>query len=43
MEDLEFLDTPLIDTGDMGSLLLRFAFNAFFIWIIIHKMYYPRS
>ena len=43
MEDLEFLDTPLIDSGDMGALLVRFAFNAFFIWIIIHKMYYPKS
>lgn len=43
MEDLEFLDTPLFDTGDLGELLLRFAFNTFFIWIIIHKMYYPKS
>lgn len=43
MEDLEFLDTPLIDSGDMSELLLRFAFNAFFIWIIIHKLYYPKS
>lgn len=43
MEELDFLDTPLMDTGGMGELLLRFAFNAFFIWIIIHKMYYPKS
>ncbi|MBQ2855811.1 MAG: DUF4956 domain-containing protein [Bacteroidaceae bacterium] len=43
MEELEFLDTPLIDSGDMGALLVRFAFNAFFIWLIIHKMYYPKS
>ena len=43
MEELEFLDTPLMDTGGMGELLLRFAFNAFFIWIITHKMYYPKS
>lgn len=43
MEDLEFLDTPLIHSGDMGELLLRFAFNAFFVWIIIHKLYYPKS
>lgn len=43
MEELEFLDTPLIDSGDMGALLLRFFFNAFFIWIIIHKLYYPKS
>ena len=43
MEELEFLDTPLIDSRYMGALLLRFFFNAFFIWIIIHKLYYPKS
>jgi len=43
MEDIELLDIPLMDTGGMGELLLRFVFNAFFIWIIIHKMYYPKS
>lgn len=43
MDDLEFLDTPLIDTGDMGQLLLRFVFNLFFVWVIIHKLYYPKS
>lgn len=43
MEELELLDTPIISTGDMGELLLRFAFNAFFVWIIIHKLYYPKS
>lgn len=43
MEELEFMDTPLIDTGDMMQLLLRFAFNLFFVWIIIHKLYYAKS
>lgn len=43
MEDMDFLDVPLIDTGDMKGLLFRFVFNAFFIWIIIHRLYYPKS
>ena len=43
MEELEFLDTPLIDTGDMWQLLLRFSFNMFFVWVIIHKLYWPKS
>ncbi|MBO5780632.1 MAG: DUF4956 domain-containing protein [Muribaculaceae bacterium] len=43
MDELELLDTPLVHTGDMWQLLLRFAFNAFFVWVIIHKMYYPKS
>lgn len=43
MEELEIFDTPLINTGDMGELLLRFAFNLFFVWVIIHKLYYPKS
>lgn len=43
MEELELLDTPLIDVADMGELLLRFVFNSFFVWLIIHKLYYPKS
>ncbi len=44
MEELELLDTPVIAaTGDIGQLLIRFLFNAFFIWIIIHKLYYKKS
>lgn len=43
MEELELLETPLINTGDIWMLILRFLFNAFFIWIIIHKLYYPKS
>ena len=43
MEDFEFMDTPLIDTGDMGQLLVRFLFNMFFVWVIIHKLYWPKS
>ena len=43
MEDLELIDAPLIDTGDMTTLLIRFAFNAIFILIIIAGLYYPKS
>lgn len=43
MEDLELLDTPLIDTADMTALLLRFLFNTFFAMIIIAGLYYPKS
>lgn len=43
MEDLELLDTPLINGGDMAELLARFLFNSFFIMIIIAGLYYPKS
>lgn len=43
MEDLVFLDTPLIDIADTWHLLLRFAFNTLVIWGIIHFLYYPKS
>lgn len=43
MEELELLDTPFINTGDMWQLLVRFAFNMFFVWIIIHRLYWPKS
>ncbi len=43
MEDIELLDAPLIDTSDMTTLLLRFAFNTLFVMIIIAGLYYPKS
>ena len=43
MDELDFGDVSLLDTGDMSELLLRFVFNAFFVWIIIHLLYYPKS
>ncbi len=43
MESIGAMETPLIDSGGLGMLLLRFAFNALFIWIIIRKLYYPKS
>ena len=43
MENIEVLDSPLIDTSDMTALLLRFAFNMVFAMIIIAGLYYPKS
>ena len=43
MEQIEFLNSPLIDIPDTGLLLFRFLFNAFFVWIIIHMFYYRKS
>ena len=43
MEELEFLETPLIDATNMTQLLLHFIVNLFFVGIIIHKLYYPKS
>ena len=43
MEELEIIDTPLIDTSDMTALLMRFLFNTFFALVIIAGLYYPRS
>lgn len=37
------IDTPLINTGDMVELLVRFLFNSLFIFIIIACLYYPKS
>ena len=43
MDDLEFLDVPLVDMADTWTLLLRFAFNTLVTWYIIHFLYYPKS
>ncbi len=43
MDDLEFLDVPLVDMADTWQLLLRFAFNTLVTWYIIHFLYYPKS
>ena len=43
MEELETFEATLIDASDIGSLLIRFLFNAIFIWFVIHKLYYPKS
>lgn len=41
-EELEFMDTPLLNVMDFGQLLLHFAFNMFMVWLIIHQLYYPK-
>lgn len=43
MEELEFMDTPLLDVADFGILLMRFGFNVLMVWAIIHLLYYPKS
>ena len=43
MDEIEIFDTPVANAGDMGALLLRFLFNSVFIWIIIQKLYNPKS
>ncbi len=43
MEDFDFMDTPFIDHLNLWEMLLRFAFNSVVVWLIIHKLYYPKS
>lgn len=43
MEELEFMDTPLLDATDFWQLMLHFAFNMVVVWCIIHLLYYPKS
>jgi hypothetical protein len=32
-----------MEAGSLIEMLIRFAFNFLFIWIIIHKLYFPKS
>ena len=41
-EDL-LAESPVIDTGELWQLLLRFACNFIVVGIIIHFFYYPKS
>ena len=43
MDDISFLDSPLINAPDTAQLIFRFLFNSFFVWIIIHIFYYRKS
>lgn len=43
MEDLELMDSQLIDVADMWQLVLRFVFNTLVTWFIIRFQYYPKS
>ncbi len=43
LENLEMLGTPLIEMGDFLTMALRFSFNTFIVWFMIHCLYYPKS
>lgn len=43
IDEIEFLNAPLLAIPDTAHLLFRFLFNAFFVWIIIHIFYYRKS
>lgn len=43
LEEIEMLGTPLIETSDLLAMILRFSFNSFIVWIMIHHLYYPKS
>lgn len=43
MEELEFMDTPLIELADTGQMIVRFLFNSVVTWLIIRFLYYPKS
>ena len=43
MQELPLFSSPLVDVGQTCQLLVRFLFNIFFVWIIIHCFYYRKS
>lgn len=43
MDDLEFMDSPIMSSLDVWQLLFRFAFNSIVMWIIIHWFYYRKA
>ena len=43
IEQMEFLGMPLLHLEGLENLLFRFAFNTFMVWLIVHKLYYPKS
>lgn len=43
MEELEFLETPVVEMADTWQLLLRLTINTLVTWCIIHFLYYPKS
>jgi hypothetical protein len=40
---MELIDLPDGQSGDLMEMILRFLLNSVFIWLIIHKLYYPKS
>lgn len=43
LDSLDLLGTPLMESHDFLTMLLRFAFNTFVVWIMIHWLYYQKS
>jgi hypothetical protein len=43
MNELELIDLPDGQPGDLMEMIVRFLLNSVFIWLIIHKLYYPKS
>lgn len=43
MDDIQFMNTSLIDSLSLGRMLLRFAINTFFVFLLIHFFYYRKS
>lgn len=43
METIEVINAPIVDMPATLTLLFRFLFNAFFVWIVIHLFYYRKS
>ncbi len=41
-QEMELMDTPIMDVFSFAQLLLRFSFNLLMVWLIIHWLYYPR-
>lgn len=43
MDDLEFMDTPIMDAPSLSMMMFRFVLNLFFVFILIHFFYYRKS
>ena len=37
------MDATLLNAADLLSMALRFAFSTFVVWLMVHKLYYPKS
>ena len=43
LSDITFLGIPLINVSGLAEMLIRFALNAVFVYIIVNFFYYPRA
>lgn len=43
MNELEFLDTPMIDVPSLSLMIFRFLLNTVFVFILIQYFYYRKS